>query len=50
MAVTPNRPPDPALTGGVMTDPEVPVDCNVEPKLTADEWAYIEATTKDGDD
>ncbi len=31
-----------------MTDPEIPVDCSDEPKLTAEEWAYSEAA--EGDD
>lgn len=34
-----------------MSDPEpVDVDCNDDPKLTAEEWAYIEAMSKGGDD
>jgi len=33
-----------------VADPELPADCNGEPKLTAAEWAYIEAATAEGDD
>lgn len=32
-----------------MTEPEQPVkaECNDEPKLTAEEWAYVEAMSAD---
>ena len=34
-----------------MTEPEPqPVECDDEPKLTAEEWAYIEAMTVGDDD
>lgn len=34
-----------------MTDPETTEhDCDDKPKLTADEWAYVEAVTGEGDD
>ena len=37
-----------------MTSPEqdTPLECSDEPKLTADEWAYVEAmaSAEDGED
>ena len=37
-----------------MTHPDPPdapvVECSDEPKLTAEEWAYIEAAAEGGDD
>lgn len=30
-----------------MTDPQ-PVECDDEPKLTAEEWAYVKAVTEEG--
>jgi hypothetical protein len=31
-----------------MTEPQ-PVECDDNPKLTEDEWAFIEATSGEGD-